>query len=181
MRTLRQAIILGTLATLGCHSGTGPRAPLIPPLGRYAYSFTHPAESTGVIAAHTFSGTLVLTYATAESIAGRWEVPGYAPQPFGGSHNDALAVCEVSACPTASPPLGTLALDSLDLPYQLGATVVDGTAADSSASAFHFLFWRPDRVVCGASRWGIVSQHIVMVLGTCALQLPTTLGAPTAP
>jgi len=57
------------LAALACGGGdaTGPTD--APPLGRYSYSF----DAGGI----TASGTMILTYATADSIAGHFDVPQY--------------------------------------------------------------------------------------------------------
>ena len=64
------------LALLGCGGdANGPNA--VPALGDYAYQATLyvRANPTPI----SYSGTLTLTYASAESIAGVWDVPGYQP------------------------------------------------------------------------------------------------------
>src|SRR3989442_13987691 len=93
-------------AALACDSNTGPRLPFIPPLGTYTYTFTHPADANGIIAARSFSGTLVLTYATADSIAGRWEVSGYASQPFDGARGLDVRLCLPDLCSAPAPAPG---------------------------------------------------------------------------
>jgi len=153
---MRWGVVMALLEVLACSSGTGPGARIVPPLGTYTYTFTHPPDADGVIAGRTFSGTLVLRYASSDSIAGQWTVPGYAPVPLYGGLTEGIA-------------------------YHLGARIVDGTAADSLVFADHSLFWHPDRVVCGASRTGIVGSHIVLVVGTCTLAVPSPAGPPPAP
>ena len=164
-------------AALACDSNTGPRLPFIPPLGTYTYTFTHPADPNGIIAARSFSGALVLTYATADSIAGRWEVSGYASQPFEGTRGLDVGFCVPDLCPAPAPRLQLAGSATDSLPYRLGAFVVDGTASDSSVPAVHFLFWHADRVVCGAARSGVTNGGLVLVVGTCSLELPRPLGA----
>jgi hypothetical protein len=177
MPAMRAGTVVAACAALACDSNTGPRLPFIPPLGTYTYTFTHPADANGIIAARSFSGTLVLTYATADSIAGRWEVSGYASQPFEGARGLDVGFCVPDLCPAPAPgpqPAGS-ATDSL--PYRLGAFVVDGTASDSSVPAVRFLFWHADRVVCGGARSGVTNGGLVLVVGTCSLELPRTIGA----
>lgn len=68
-------VMLGcaVLALMACGGdSTGP-APL-PKLGRYAYSMAVPVNLTSPNL-RTFTGTLVLTYISPDSLAGSWEVP----------------------------------------------------------------------------------------------------------
>jgi hypothetical protein len=61
--------VLGTLSAASCKDGSSPD-PIVPPaLGNYAYTF----DAGGLQA----SGQLVLTFATADSIAGGFLVPNY--------------------------------------------------------------------------------------------------------
>src|SRR5213075_2296684 len=67
-----------------CGDSASP-APVSPPLGRYAYQFS----AQGL----TASGTMVLTYASPDSIAGHFEVPAYQPaMKLGFKNTDAYVV-----------------------------------------------------------------------------------------
>ena len=151
---------MAACAALACDSNTGPRLPFIPPLGTYTYTFTHPADPNGIIAARSFSGALVLTYATADSIAGRWEVSGYASQPFEGTRGLDVGFCVPDLCPAPAPaPRLQLAGSATDsLPYRLGAFVVDGTASDSGSI--------PTRALRDPARGGVVRSLAFLCAGS---------------
>jgi len=72
----RAGLLWLALALLGCGGdANGPDA--VPALGGYSYQATLyiRANPTPV----TYDGTLTLTYASPDSIAGTWDVPGYQP------------------------------------------------------------------------------------------------------
>ncbi len=69
MRGVGWAIVV---IAAGCGGSTEPAG--LPPLGRYAYEMAVPASVSGAMT-RTFSGTLVVTYITRDSLAGRWDVP----------------------------------------------------------------------------------------------------------
>mgnify|MGYP001594538504 CR=1 FL=1 len=65
-------------AGIGCGSSTDP-GDLAPPLGSYDYSFTLPFV-VSVVSETQYTGAMVLTFASRDSIAGSWNVPtGYRP------------------------------------------------------------------------------------------------------
>jgi hypothetical protein len=78
---MRRAMLAGAAFLIGC--GGDSTAPLERgqmPTGRYSYTVPSKAQ---------FTGTLTLTYATPNSIAGTWAVPGYQPRSQrGGWHSD---------------------------------------------------------------------------------------------
>ena len=67
---MNRLTLLAVTLLAACSGGTDVSVDQ-PRLGRYSYQF----EATGLNA----SGTMVLTYAAPDSIAGRFEVPGYTP------------------------------------------------------------------------------------------------------
>jgi hypothetical protein len=67
------SVVLSLILT-GC-SDSGPSDQL-PQVGRYTYTFDGLNPSLDSI---HFDGTLVLTLVSPDSMAGRWEVPGYNP------------------------------------------------------------------------------------------------------
>jgi hypothetical protein len=71
------AAALALLAASGCVKSHVPPEDRVIPSGRYAYRATllPPGASDSV----TWQGTLVLDAVTPDSVAGRWEVPGYEP------------------------------------------------------------------------------------------------------
>ena len=78
-RSLRATFVTCvTFVTFGCGSedgGTGPAARALAP-GAYAVTFTSGEQ--------TWAGTLTLTSATADSVAGAWAVPGWDAALLGG-------------------------------------------------------------------------------------------------
>lgn len=71
---LRQLLRVGAvLLTAGCGGDpTGPAA--LPRLGRYDYAMAVPVNLTSPNL-RTFTGTLVVTYISRDSLAGYWDVP----------------------------------------------------------------------------------------------------------
>lgn len=76
MRRLAPALLLALAA---CSGGTDTATPEPPALGRWAYSATVPTQTVG--GSRSVTATLTLTYATADSVAGRWESTLYESQP----------------------------------------------------------------------------------------------------
>jgi hypothetical protein len=69
---------LAALALAACSDGGTDPAPTPPALGRWAYTATVPTQTVG--GSRAVTATLTLTYASADSIAGRWESTLYASQ-----------------------------------------------------------------------------------------------------
>ena len=76
---MRLALSGVLLALAGC-GDEGP-SDTLPQVGRYAYTFQGFNTSIEPI---QFAGALVLTFVSEDSMAGRWEVPGYNPNLFDG-------------------------------------------------------------------------------------------------
>lgn len=66
---LAVCVVLLALLLAGCSSGDGTEPSPVPRVGRYAYSF----DAEGL----TASGIMHLAWVSPDSIAGRFEVPGY--------------------------------------------------------------------------------------------------------
>jgi len=72
-------IAAGVLVLIGCGNATEPAA--LPRTGRYAYTMAVPGSLAGV-SLRTFTGTLVISSITRDSLAGAWDVPSSS---YGGS------------------------------------------------------------------------------------------------
>jgi len=71
--------VVAVLLAEACSSSTDEGSH-VPSVGRYNYSFSYPGGPQ-------YSGTLLLTYAAADSIAGTWQVPGYRSDAALGFYN----------------------------------------------------------------------------------------------
>ena len=82
MRTQITALLVAFVPLVACGGDGGP-SPDVPALGVYNYLIrVNVRDATGPT---TFDGTLTITYAAADSIAGTWAVQGYAPAATRGS------------------------------------------------------------------------------------------------
>ena len=76
---LAVCVVLLALLLTSCSSGDGTEPSPVPRVGRYAYSF----QAEGL----TASGTMHLDWVSPDSIAGRFEVPGWETTFQGGGFN----------------------------------------------------------------------------------------------
>jgi hypothetical protein len=75
LNTRTAGVLWPALVLLACGGdANGPES--VPALGSYSYQATLYVRTPAPV---NFSGTLTLTYASADSIAGVWDVPGYQP------------------------------------------------------------------------------------------------------
>lgn len=72
MRRRTLVSVAGLLVVLACRDASGPGS--LPRTGRYAYTMAVPGSVNGV-SLRTFTGTLIITSITRDSLAGAWEVP----------------------------------------------------------------------------------------------------------
>jgi hypothetical protein len=75
MRLARCGVSVALVLLAACGDSDGPSDQL-PQVGRYTY--TYDGRGSDLDSIH-FDGTLVLTLVSPDSMAGRWEVPGYNP------------------------------------------------------------------------------------------------------
>lgn len=87
----RIAAVTALVALLACSDSTGLED-RVPALGSYAYSMSIPA-AFGTPTARHYTGSLVITFASEDSIAGSWAVQGYqAALDLGFWNSDAYVV-----------------------------------------------------------------------------------------
>jgi hypothetical protein len=91
-----------TTLLLACSGDSVGPSSHVPALGRYAYSLNHTGPE-----ANPITGTLVITYASADSIGARWEVSQYEAAPYLGNWNSGAYI--LYAMPAGNPQSGTAA------------------------------------------------------------------------
>jgi hypothetical protein len=98
MRSKYRTFLWFAVLMCACGSSTDPEPPIVPQLGHYTYT-TGLGNGT-----HLYSGEMVLTYATADSIAGTWSVIGYDPQILQGRFDGGyyFAYANVNDSPTTA-------------------------------------------------------------------------------
>lgn len=89
MRRLRLVVLLAAAFLWAC-SANDTTDVNAPKLGRYSYRLDH--NHTG-----NYDGVLVITFATPDSIAGRWEVPAYQATLLLGARDGAVYAAMASA------------------------------------------------------------------------------------